>query len=80
MKQEVLFDPDAPGTIDLSRFGIRVKSRSRQLGETDIPVLLQATFPAESVEMSMPGRAPSSEELFGPTTGKLSAGSRFIAR
>jgi hypothetical protein len=80
VKQEVLFAPVAPGTISRSRYGIRVKTRSRQPGTTDIPVASQIAFPAVSTVMSTPGRAPSSEELVDPVTGRLSAGSRLMAR
>lgn len=80
VKQEVLFAPDAPGMICRSRLGIRVKSRSRQRGATDIPLLSTTTFPATSTVMSIPGRAPSSEELVDPMTGRLSARSRLMAR
>ena len=73
VKQEVLFAPVAPGTRGRSRLGIRVKSRFRQPGATDIPLASRATFPAAPTVISTPGRAPNSEELVDPTTGRLSA-------
>ena len=58
-KHEELFGPAAPGNFGRSRLGIRVKSRSRHLGATDIPLSSRTTFPAGSTVISMPGRAPS---------------------
>lgn len=42
--------------------------------------LIQYHMNLGSTVMSIPARAPSSDELFVPTTGRLSFGSDFIAR
>src|SRR4051812_25208868 len=78
LKQEVLFDPRAPGTLFRNRFGIRVIGRTRQEGATDIPLPLTRTWSVASPSTSIPGRTPR-PLADGSTVGSPSS-SLFMAR
>ncbi|MBX9790387.1 MAG: hypothetical protein K2Y37_15825, partial [Pirellulales bacterium] len=80
VKHAVPFPPIAPGTKWRSRRGIRVNSRSRQFGTTDMPVESSTTWPAVSTDTSIPALAPSCDGESEPTTGRPSVESHFMTR
>lgn len=78
-KQNVLFDPRAPGTIVRSRLGIRKIEISRHAGLTDMPLPFAMTLPFASKSMSPPGRIPSALDDRA-TVGPPSASCRMIRK